>query len=322
MTHNQTPSDRTRSAILAYVNQTELRRAHNFATAARPIEKLDLATTPTPWSLEPQQAEHKGFAPTNRNLVPPDVAAKAPIHKTQPPPLIQNGANVVARATVVETDFDIEARVHDDDPPFQAPESWLEPRKVEPSSSILSLSKNWNWSERSTAGFLGFAAGMLIVVPIVLFLSLTTDNKPAPQPLTDADTAIASRPAAKEVATANASISAGMWFNTQATTAPKVENRTTPAIEVISQAHQALTEGRIEQARIILRAAASPDAPRLWFMLAETYDPTVSVQRVKTETTTRRLQVADMNFARFYYQQALTHGITEAQTRLDLLAKR
>ncbi|MEM7279884.1 MAG: hypothetical protein AAF385_17390, partial [Pseudomonadota bacterium] len=321
VTHNQTPSDRTRSAILSYVSQTELHRAHNFAATARPIEKLDLATTPTPWSQESPQSVEVFFPETTSELAPPLVPAKGAAHRDQAPPLSQSSADAIAPATVVETDFDIEARIDDDDPPFQAPESWLKPQNAQPNQSILSFGKNWNWSERSTAGFLGFAAGMLIVVPFVLFLSLTTNQNPVSSPSTDANTASASLPAAKEAVMAHANISAGIWFDTRATTVPGVDRRSRPAMEVISQAHQALTEGRIDQARIILRAAASPDTPRLWFMLAETYDPTVSLQLAQNRATTGRLQVADMNFARFYYQQALTHGIAEAQARLDVLTK-
>lgn len=321
MTHNQTPSDRTRSAILTYVSQSELRRAHNFATAAKPIEKLDLATTPTPWSKEPSQPEPALIEPSNNSRLSRQPSGDSAKASSQPPPLTQSHPGALAPTTVVETDFDIEVRSVAEDPPFQAPVSWLKPQQQELGESLFRFSRDWNWSERSTAGFLGFAAGMLVVVPIVLFLSLTTDQKPATTPLTDTDLAIASRLAPTKVTLASTTISAGTWFDSKNTEAPTTEKRRSPAIEVISQAHLALTEGRINQARRILRAAASPDTPRLWFMLAETYDPAVSIQSARNATTPSSLQVADTNFARFYYQQALAHGISEAQARLDGLTK-
>ncbi|MFT5509382.1 MAG: hypothetical protein ACI89J_002465 [Hyphomicrobiaceae bacterium] len=312
MTHNQRTSDSTRSAILSYVSQSELRGAHNFAATAQPIVALDLATTPTPWSQDQHTIGDHHTADRNSS----DQLSHRP-----PLCVNQTGSRGAVPDTIAETDFLLETRLSETDPPFHPPASWHKAATEEQNDAFFSLSRSWNWSERSTAAFLGFAAGILIVVPVVLFLSATSDRQPMPARTASVERFVA-QPDPQPVAFASANVSAGTWFDSRAKR-PTATTRDQPteAIEVVSQAHRAITEGRIDQARTILRAAASPDTPRLWFMLAETYDPLVSAQTPRKIASSRKLEAADTNFARFYYQQALTHGISEARARLDGLTK-
>ena len=85
----------------------------------------------------------------------------------------------------------------------------------------------------------------------------------------------------------------------------------TPAIS-------SLAEGRLADTRKRLRAAASPDNPQLWFRLAETYDP-LAINTGSGGLANKHLADTNATFARFYYQQALTHGVTAARGRLDAL---
>ena len=75
----------------------------------------------------------------------------------------------------------------------------------------------------------------------------------------------------------------------------------------------------------MLRASASADMPGLWFVLAETYDPLVAAndsQNTAGAGASENLKAADIKFARYYYQRALTYGVSEARSRLDALEQR
>lgn len=296
----RTPSNPAKLSIDAYISPSELRGAHNFARAAQPIVSLELQPSPPPLRRDQQAASYP-----------------APLHPSQLSETVPN--------TIAETDFLIETRLAESDPPFRPPSSW---QNAEPSPSS---ERQWHWSERSTAAFLGFAAGVLIIVPLVFFLSMTSDQhlpKPAPE-VADTSVAVTLTPAKPVMA---ASVSASSWFNSQSTEAPDPvsEDRNAQAStkEAEDRARAALAAGRIVEARAVLRIAASPDAPRLWFVLAETYDPLVSPKLTEAGLklaaqpgTSDQLTAADIKFARFYYQQALTHGVGAARERLAALAK-
>ena len=243
-----------------------------------------------------------------------------------------------------ETDFLIETRLSEPDPPFRAPSSW------QVTHPQIGADRQWHWSERSTAAFLGFAAGVLIVVPLVIILSMTAE-----QPLPRATIEVSDAPVATEQAPVKPFIVANVApatievaKDTQATAPaakppeapeapeaptliaqPPTEPKANSAIqEAESQARSALAVGQISEARAALRLAASPDNPQLWFVLAETYDPLITQGSGKSGATSAtpadlsdKLTAADIKFAQFYYQQALTHGIAAARDRLAALQK-
>lgn len=111
-----------------------------------------------------------------------------------------------------------------------------------------------------------------------------------------------------------ASIMNGRWHDTKADAAPAPARSAAGSIEL--EAERLLQEGKIADARAILRTAASPDRPHLWFTLAETYDPLIAAGDGADSTMT----AADKKFARYYYNQALLHGVAKANDRLAALS--
>lgn len=252
-----------------------------------------------------------------------DFANTAPISlemPTSPPPL--------PPLSVTETDFHIESR--DDDPPFRPPAIWH-------TSEPTGQTRSWHWSERSTAAFLGFAAGLLVIVPTVIYLSIENNPQPAAPSAASASKsvpkqrritqplALSRRQAAgNPPGFATASSITGRWVDT-GPPAGTPQTRLQPAEAV---AKRQLGDGQLSEARATLRAAASPDAPKLWFLLAETYDPNhaklIATSKSPFAVRAARGSIVATNakFARYYYNQALVHGFHPARQRLDALARR
>jgi hypothetical protein len=297
------------SSIESIALPSELRSTHDFAGTAKPILNLAMPRTPPP--LRPEHhAEH---------------AAEFTLQ-------------AIASA---ETDFHIKSQNDEHDPPFRTPAIWhAPPAPAQPSRHRL---RSWQWSERSTAAFLGFAAGMLIIVPTVFFISLETNPRTARQPpaieqpikFAKADPNPVQRtvnltPAAAAAEThiiATAHVVDGHWFdNSQQSNNQRPANAQSvlPVNEAEATATRLLADGHVTEARVALRAAASPDAPWLWFILAQTYDPFVANRGTQTQAgaaTSANVTAADIKFADYYYHQALTHGVTAARPRIDALAK-
>ncbi len=276
----------TKPSIEAFALPSELRRAHNFSSRTRPIIGLDLPPTPPP---------------LRRSSAPPPLWGLD--HDASPP------------VTMPETDFLIESRLGDQDPPLNLPACWREA----PRSASRNRSR-WHWSERSTGAFSGFAGGLLFVVPLVFMLGGNPGGAP---------------PSLNASGTINFSFAATtayleqLWRNAQPTapanSAPPVGAYTPPAspapATTAAEAKADLAEGRIEAARDKLRAAASPGSAHLWFLLAETYDPNLA--RPATTNADGRASLeqpaSDTEFARFYYRRAMTHGVEAAGPRLQAL---
>ena len=240
---------------------------------------------------------------------------------------------------VIETDFDLETRATESDPTFRAPtmlRKTNENTSASENNGVRCSASALMWSERSTAAFLGFAAGMLIIVPAVFYLSLETSQQPGAAPpsrssLATQENARARGQTVKFMAAGTASIADGRWINqTAPDTLPGQPTALATAdgsavqddIRAAEQkaaaiAKRLIADGQLSDARATLRQAASPDTAKLWFLLAETYDPNITPSAPGTKNV---LTLTDTKFARFYYTQALTHGIAEAQPRLNTLA--
>jgi hypothetical protein len=304
-----------------------LRRAHDFA------------------SLDSVQATNRQIA-TRPATTPPPLRNPAQLNQTPLRPTHGDTARhiatndghgaLTARGNPAETDFLIESRHGDEDPPFQVPAIW---NAQAPAARHGAM---WDWSERSTAAFLGFAAGVLVVVPTVLYLGSGTEQdgfsaaSTVPPPAVIETTAVANADAPITPAIIKSDAGGGIWFapgqslpsSTPATSAAPTSGVATvgeqpSTIEATRQlAQTALDQGRLSQARAILRDSASPEAPQLWFQLAETYDPQNgnNQRAVPGKATGDLMSAADIEFARYYYQRALTYGVHQARARLAALA--
>lgn len=379
MKNDRTLSNRAKLSIEAYISPDELRGAHNFATAAQPIMSLELESEPAPPDEppEPQEAsssddlsnrevpetqsdigsDHGPEAPSGQQpptrfdiqprvepLVPADTPPEVPIVA---PPSIPTVSEVPAQSSALvpqkadDTDFLIETRLTEPDPPFRAPTSW------QVKHPQIGVERQWHWSERSTAAFLGFAAGVLIIVPLVVILSMTTEQPLPPAAIeTVAQTDNTVKPPAAPVIVAGVAAGSRIISRSPETTATPAAERSETTVAVSHQpaeqlptssasvedaankARSALAQGQLSEARAALRIAASPDNPQLWFVLAETYDPLVVRASAKSDADapssfnpSDKLTAADIKFAQFYYQQALTHGIRAARARLAALEK-
>ncbi len=375
MKNDRTLSNRAKLSIESYISPAELRGAHNFATAAQPIMSLELERgasvpdmppetrqTSSPDETgpleqpDPQAGASSGAEPETPSdvdpsirfdikpviepLIPADVPPEIPADARSGTPSGNDGqvqSSELVPHRIEETDFLIENRLTEPDPPFRAPSSW---RVAHPQ---INAERRWNWSERSTAAFLGFAAGVLIIVPLVAFLSMTAEQ---PLPPAVIETAAApdtpAEPPASPVITARVALGSKIVSRSPEVATPTIDERsetavavsrqpaeptTTPGIEdAANRARSALAVGQISEARAALRMAASPDNPQLWFVLAETYDPLVVQASAKAGANTApppnpsdTLTAANIKFAQYYYQQALTHGIRAARARLTAL---
>ncbi len=263
----------------------------------------------------------------------------------------------------------------DDDIPFRAPAIW---QSDTPEAADRG---GWQWTERTTAAFLGFAGGILIVVPAVFFLTTPKDHvatlstgdnvdkieifgSSTPVPggtTTKPDTAQASASPTVDAAgiigawldtgkTPPASSATGLVKTSEqqpagarsdAATLPAANRAETgemgkqspaqadiaagvanPSKVIEARARVAAATDRIDEARALLRTHASADMPILWFRLAETYDPLIAqAPGVARQREGADITPTDIQFARFYYQRALTHGIEEARERLAALSQ-
>jgi len=278
MYKNQPTSETTaKPSIEAFALPSELRRTHNFASRARPIIGLDLPLTPSTASPNTSTKLNFTHAPTPRRA------------KSMP-----------------ETDFLIESRIGDNDTAYGLPASWREPHVEKPKKR-----RRWSWSERSTAAFSGFAGGLIVVLPLIFLLSTQTTVAPVLDQTERASTfSFAS----------TAGYFQEFWKGAAEKLTPSGAARSAdaagpvPIAEIETRAITALRDGQLDEARRTLRTAASPENPRLWLLLAQSYDP----------DTSGSMQAAtmanDIEFARFYYRQALTYGIEAARPRLEALS--
>ena len=281
MYKNQPKTDATaKPSIEAFALPSELRRTHNFASRARPIIGLDLPLAPS--TAGPSTPSKLNFT-------------HAPTPRRRP-------------RSMPETDFLIESRIGDNDTARGLPASWREPHQEKPKKRRL-----WSWSERSTAAFSGFAGGLIVVLPLIFILGSQTtvapvvDQTQRASPFSFASTA---------------TYFEDFWKGAAQKLAPSGSARSAdaagpvPIAEIETKAITAIRDGQLDEARRTLRTAASPENPRLWLLLAQSYDP----------ETTGRTQAAtlanDIEFARFYYRQALTYGIEAARPRLEALSPR
>ena len=212
-----------------------------------------------------------------------------------------------------------------DDEPMPIPSTWRQP--------MLSDDDRW-YRQQLGAAALGLIAGLIVVVPAVLWLSgflggpqkgpraavaetppavkisevkrVKVDTPPKVDPPAPVERAApAPRP---ETRTALA-----LPLPTKAAPPPppKVDPVRSRTEALLKQAKLRIESGDIEGARELLDAPETASSGAMMFMLAETYDPSMLAI-----WQTRGLITADPQKARHLYQKALTLGDNRAEQRL------
>jgi hypothetical protein len=225
-------------------------------------------------------------------------ARPAPSPVAPPPPVAPAGGMLVSEP-------------HDEEP-MPIPSTWRQP--------MLSDDDRWYRQQLGAAG-LGLVAGLIVVVPAVLWLSgyLGGPQTKAPRPQ------VAEQPAVKmaevkpvpvkvQVASADVRPKADAPPAAEAPPAlpPRVEPARSRADDLMAQARRRLDNGDILGAREILQAPESATSGPMTFMLAETYDPSVLAGWGV------RQPISDVIKARSLYTKALRLGYARAQERLDI----
>lgn len=218
-----------------------------------------------------------------------------------------------------------------DDEPMPIPSTWRQP--------MLSDDDRW-YRQQLGAAALGLIAGLIVVVPAVLWLSgflggpqlqpqkgprpavaeqppavkiaevrqvkdvrpTRADPPPAPPPVERAAPAPAPKP---ETRTATM-----LAPPPKVVPPPKVEPVKSRAEDLLKRAKHLIQGGDIARAREVLEAPETASSGPMMFMLAETYDPSMLAS-----WQTRGIN-ADPQKARHFYQKALALGDARAEQRL------
>jgi len=220
---------------------------------------------------------------------------------------------------------------HHDDEPMPIPSTWRQP--------MLSDDDRW-YRQQLGAAALGLIAGLIVVVPAVLWLSgFLGGPQKGPRPALAetppaAKIAVADTPPAPKVTIANVSkitdIRPPKKTDEQATERiaaappprrevqpeapppPKVDPAKARMEELLSKAKRRIESGDIPGARELLDAPETVSSGPLTFMLAETYDPNM----LASWQTPRGGVSSDAHKARALYEKALALGEVRAQQRL------
>lgn len=236
----------------------------------------------------------------------------------------------VPRSTSLVPSVDLSA----DDEPMPIPSTWREPAQSD---------DRW-LRQQMGATLLGLCAGLLVVVPIVLWLSGWLGEAQKSRPQRSAEPAIAPiEPRAGEVKTVKVQVRSvertpqtaaqyvtGSIDGRTAVEPPRPEPiaalpvarapepaiRQEPARQVddrLAEARQRIESGDVSGARDILSAAEGNAPGPISFALAETYDPNMLA------AWGTRGAIADVARAKALYHKSLVLGMVRAQARLEAL---
>ncbi len=224
---------------------------------------------------------------------------------------------------------------HHDDEPMPIPSTWRQP--------MLSDDDRW-YRQQLGAAALGLIAGLIVVVPAVLWLSgflggpqkgprpAVAETPPAAVKITVADTSLDTKvdhrqceqePDIRARRSGRAGHRAdsrrprrlGATLPTKAAPPPPEggRRRRSRMEDLLSKAKRRIESGDIQGAREILEAPETASSGPMIFMLAETYDPNMlaswqTARAASTRMPTRR---------RHLYEQALALGEARAKQRLQ-----
>jgi len=236
----------------------------------------------------------------------------------------------IPRSTSLVPSVDLSA----DDEPMPIPSTWREPAQSD---------DRW-LRQQMGATLLGLCAGLLVVVPIVLWLSGWLGEAQKSRPQRSAEPTIAPiEPRTGEVKTVKVQVrpvertpqTAAQYITGSidgraavepprpepiaalpVARAPEPVTRQEPARQVddrLAEARQRIESGDVSGARDILSAAEGNAPGPISFALAETYDP-----NMLAAWGTRRA-IADVARAKALYHKSLVFGMARAQARLEAL---
>ena len=236
----------------------------------------------------------------------------------------------IPRSTSLVPSVDLSA----DDEPMPIPSTWREPAQSD---------DRW-LRQQMGATLLGLCAGLLVVVPIVLWLSGWLGEAQKSRPQRSAEPAIAPiEPRAGEVKTVKVQVrpvertpqTAAQYITGSidgragvepprpepiaalpVARAPEPAMRPEPARQVddrLAEARQRIESGDVSGARDILSAAEGNAPGPISFALAETYDPNMLA------AWGTRGAIADVARAKALYHKSLVLGMARPQARLEAL---
>ncbi len=172
-------------------------------------------------------------------------------------------------------------------------------------------------------GLLGFVGGLIVVVPLVLWLAPQHGLLPllgiaqhiGGRAVHSSVDAGAHRPALVSAPTIASRAAARDSDIAESTDANEPGQGSLPAetLEALEQARRLIRAGEIAPARRLLSRADLQQSGQALFMLAETYDPNVLAALGAMDVH------AETPMARRYYEAALNEGVTAAAPRLEAL---
>lgn len=253
---------------------------------------------------------------------------------TPPPPSAPASALQAPAVSMQHTGGGLQLAEHHDDEPMPIPSTWRQP--------IASDDERW-YRQQVGAAVLGLVAGLVVVIPAVLWLSgwlggpqtrTTTTARQQPVEQTPIKTAEVKpvkvqvrpveRPERTETASqySTAAVNPGVQAEPQrplvertpiAIPVPRAEPPRPRIEDLLAQAERRIENGDIPGARELLVAVEGSAPGPAAFALAETYDP-----NMLAAWGTRGV-AADVAKAKALYIRALDLGVSRAQMRLEQL---
>ena len=285
-------------------------------------------------SIAQGQTGQRAGTPTGAELASLAALVSASQHQRALAPSFKDGLSSLSYSPPQRAPegHGIQFTEHHDDEPMPIPSTWRQP--------TVNNDDRW-YRQQAGAAVLGLAAGLMVVVPSVLWLSgwlggpqtkASTARQPAAEQTTGAIKTADVKPVRVQVRPVERTEVTAQYVTATVeprpimieTTPPVVEQVPAPppqaepprprAEELVAQAERRIAGGDIAGAREVL---ASNDAPAasgpITFALAETYDP-----NMLAAWGTRGV-AADVTKARSLYFKARDLGMARAQVRLDQL---
>ena len=269
--------------------------------------------------------------PTNAELTSLAQLVSAASGQRTLAPVYKDGLSALAYTKPQARHTDpVEPELPPDDEPMPIPSTWREP--------ALSDDQRW-YRQQMGAAFLGLVAGLMIVVPSVLWLSgrigplklgapaeheaTISGEKASDFKMVKVQVRPVPVPAEKRVE------SAAQYSTGHVDARPSPDRRPTETVsltssdarmaearrveEILSQAARRVNSGDVIGARDMLAAAEDGAQGPVTFALAETYDPNMLAAWGSRGVT------SDVVRARALYRKALELGVAKANMRLEAL---
>jgi hypothetical protein len=287
-------------------------------------------------SIARQQADKAAGVPTNAGLTSLASLVSAVSAQRTLAPLTKDGLSALSYAKRTDRTAvvaEVGGETHADDEPMPIPSTWREP----------SYDDDRSYRQQMGAALLGLAAGLMIVVPTVLWMSgwfearrsgpatpriaaaiepkiaevrtMKVQVHPVEKPVEAAAqyvTGSVAPRAAIEAVPAAADQPAASALAAKFAEPPPADHHAQPD-DVITLASRRLESGDVAGAREMLATAEDGSQGRVLFALAETYDP-----NMLAAWGTRGV-AADVARARALYRKALSLGVASAHGRLEAL---